>query len=416
MANIRLEFSIAFRYLKARRKEGFISIIAAFSLLGIMLGVATLIVVMSVMNGFRGEITNKILGFNGHITIYPRFLPQIKDYDKLAKEIESIDGVVRATPIINGQAMASSKFDNVGVLLRGERLSDVTKKKLIAENIIQGSLNKFQGKNNIMLGLHLAERLGVNIGDKLVLISPEGKSTAIGTIPRMKAYYIAAIYNSGMYEYDNNVVFMPLEASQAFLKFGENVAAIEIITKDPHNIENIKLQIYQLLGPDYTISDWQSINASLFNALKVERRVMFLILTLIVFIAAFNIISSLIMLVKDKTRDIAILRTLGASKAMIMRIFFLCGASIGIIGTFLGFVLGISFASNVNSIKVFLEKLTGSQLFDPVIYFLSELPSEIKNEDVFMSVAVGLICSLLATIYPVWRASKQDPAEVLRYE
>jgi lipoprotein-releasing system permease protein len=410
-----VERLIAFRYLRSKRREGFISVIAGFSFIGIALGVATLIVVMAVMNGFRAEITNKILGLNGHISItgYER---QIHGFDTITKKLKETAGIVSANPVIDGQAMATTPISTTGAVVKGIRVDDIKKRPLIADHITDGDINNFEGIDNIMLGSKLSQRLGVGVGDSVTLISPEGRSTAMGTMPRLKNYKVVSIFESGMYEYDNNVIFMPLEAAQVFFKFPASVSGIEVFTDNPHNSEKLSTELRNNMQGAFMIQDWQEMNAGLFNALKVERTVMFLILTLIVFIAAFNIISSLIMLVNDKSRDIAILRTMGATRGMILRIFFLCGSSIGIFGTFLGFILGISFAMNIESIRGWLESLVGTKLFDPVIYFLSELPSDVEANDVIWSVGMGLVFSFLATIYPAWKAAKQNPAEALRYE
>lgn len=406
---------MAFRYLRAKRREGFISVISGFSFVGIMLGVATLIVVMAVMNGFRVEITKKILGLSGHITIagYER---QLDNYEPIAAKIQNMRDVVSVVPVINGQAMAVASGNTTGVIVKGITLADLMKRTLIAEHIVDGKIIQFQGKDNIIIGKQLAENLSIGVGDELTLISPEGRATAIGTMPRMKRFTIVAIFEAGMYEYDSSGVFMPLEAAQVFFKFANSVSGIEVMVTDPDQSFIMAQNIFRALDQLYTVRDWQLINASLFNALKVERTVMFLILTLIVFIAAFNIISSLIMLVNDKGQDIAILRTMGAKRVSIMKIFFLCGSAIGIAGTVAGFLLGVSFALNIETIKEVLEKMIGAQLFDPVIYFLSELPADVRADDVMKAVFIGLFFSFIATIYPAWKASKQDPAEALRYE
>jgi lipoprotein-releasing system permease protein len=410
-----LERMMAFRYLRAKRREGFISVIAGFSFVGIMLGVATLIVVMAVMNGFRVEITKKILGLSGHISVsgYER---QLGHYDEIIKNLESYPDVISASAVIDGQAMALAGETTTGVVVKGIALADIQKRPLIAEHIVDGNIKKFQGKDAIMLGKQLANNLSVGVGDELTLISPHGRATAIGTMPRMKRYIIVAIFEAGMYDYDSSGVFMPLEGAQAFFEFPESASGIEVMIKDPDKSQIMAQDLFKQLGEIYAVRDWQMINASLFGALKVERTVMFLILTLIVFIAAFNIISSLIMLVNDKGRDIAIMRTMGASRFSIMKIFFLCGSAIGITGTLTGFGLGISFALNIDAIKKMLEKMLGTRLFDPVIYFLSELPADVRADDVMKAVFVGLFFSFIATIYPAWKASRQDPAEALRYE
>lgn len=410
-----LERMIAFRYLRSKRKEGFISVIAGFSFIGIALGVATLIIVMAVMNGFRAEITNKILGFTGHVAVNS-FSGSISDYNKLSDKINLVDGVENAIPLINGQVMATNSGQATGAIVKSISPEDLKKRPLIADSLIGGTIDDFSSDNVVIMGVQLAIQLGLFIGDEVTLVAPKGRATAIGTIPRMKSYRLIATFDSGMYEYDIGTIFMPLSAGQLFFQYPESVNTIEIDTDDPHNVNKISGDIIELLEGQYSVKDWQMMNASLFNALKVERTVMFLIMTLIVFIAAFNIVSSLIMLVNDKGRDIAILRTMGATRASVMKIFFLCGSSIGVVGTIIGFILGIGFSANIESIRAWLEGLIGTKLFDPVIYFLYELPVEIKTNDVLWALAMGLSFSFLATIYPAWKASKQDPAEVLRYE
>lgn len=414
--SLKLEKMIAMRYLRSRRREGFISIIAAFSLIGIALGVAALIIVMAVMNGFRAEITSKIIGLNGHI-ILSGYTRNLEKFDALSKSLQSFEGVTAVTPFIDGQVMAVNGDYSSGAMVKGIRVEDIiTNKPLIAGNIVAGDIKNLTNEDNIAIGARLAAALGLRAGDELTLISPQGKATAIGTMPRLKTYIIGAIFQAGMYEYDSGVIFMPLSSAQIFFKYPNSVSSIEIITTDPDKSDVIAAQIYKATEGLYSVRNWQTVNAELFNALKVERTVMFFILTLIVFIAAFNIISSLIMLVNDKGKDIAILRTMGATKSSIMRIFFICGSSIGIIGTLAGLVIGVSFSLNIERIKQFIESITGNQLFDPVIYFLSELPAKLQLEDVVMSVTMGIIFSFAATIYPAWKASKQNPAEALRYE
>ncbi|MDB2414615.1 lipoprotein-releasing ABC transporter permease subunit [Rickettsiales bacterium] len=410
-----VERMIAFRYLRSRRSERLISIIAAFSLIGIALGVATLIVVMAVMNGFREEITNKILGLSGHITItsYER---NLTDYEILATKVKTVKGVKEVSAIIDGQVMAMTDRNTTGAMVRGLSSVDMQSRKLIKEGIIAGNLEDFKGKDVIAIGTHLAQNLGVFIGDEITLVSPQMRSTALGSIPRLKSYIVVSIFEVGMYEYDSSFIFMPLEAAQLFFKYPDSVSGIEVVTEDANKSLAISHDIFARFEGKLRVKDWQLANASLFNALKVERTVMFLILTLIVFIAAFNIVSSLILLVNDKGKDIAILRTMGATKGMIIRIFFLCGAAVGVVGTILGFILGVGFALNIETIRKWVESLTGNRLFDPVIYFLSELPAKVEVGDVIWSVAMGLFFSIAATIYPVYKASKQDPAEALRYE
>ena len=408
------EWMMAMRYLRARRQEGFISVIAWFSLLGIALGVATLMIVMSVMNGFREELLNRILGINGHLSIYGQS-EQLTDFDDLAGKIRLVDGVVDVSPIIEGQVMATSRDQASGAIVRGFRADDLKGRAIIAENIRGGSLSAFD-KNSIVIGTRLAQKLRVGVGHDVTLISPKGNVTAFGTVPRMKKYRVAATFEIGMYEYDSGFVFMQLDAAQLYFKMPGAVSNLEVSVIDPDKAISIGKKIMPLSEKGIRVHDWQKANASFFNAIQVERNVMFLILTLIIVVAAFNIISSMIMLVKDKGRDIAILRTMGASRGTIMRIFFISGASVGIIGTFSGFVLGLSFANNIESIRQWIQGLTGTDLFAAEIYFLSQLPAVVDTAEVIAVVLMGLGLSFLATLYPSWRAARIDPAEALRYE
>ncbi|HJN25454.1 MAG TPA: lipoprotein-releasing ABC transporter permease subunit [Rhodospirillales bacterium] len=408
------EWMMAMRYLRARRQEGFISVIAGFSLLGIALGVATLIIVMSVMNGFREELLDRILGINGHLSIYGQS-EQLTNFDDLADKIRGLEGVTDVSPIIEGQVMATARSEASGAVVRGFRPEDLKGRTIIADNIRGGSLDHFD-KDSIVIGTRLARKLGVGVGHDVTLISPKGNITAFGTVPRMKKYRIAATFEIGMYEYDVGFVFMQLSAAQKYFKMPEAVSNLEVLVIHPDDAVDIGRKINPLSDQDLRVHDWQRANASFFNAIQVERNVMFLILTLIILVAAFNIISSMIMLVKDKGRDIAILRTMGASKGTIMRIFFISGASVGIIGTFAGFVLGLSFANNIEAIRQWIQGLTGTDLFAAEIYFLSQLPAVVDTSEVIAVVLMGLGLSFLATLYPSWRAARIDPAEALRYE
>ncbi|MCP5372866.1 MAG: lipoprotein-releasing ABC transporter permease subunit [Hyphomicrobiales bacterium] len=406
---------MAMRYLRARRQEGFISVIAGFSLLGIALGVATLIIVMSVMNGFRAELLGRILGLNGHLSVYG-MQQTLADYDAVAEKVRGAPGVISVTPIIEGQVMTTAHGVASGALVRGVRPADLALRPMVADNIQRGSLRDFHGDGVVVLGQRLADKLGVFVGDKVSIISPRGNVTAFGTVPRMGAYKVVATFQIGMYEYDSAYVFMPLKAAQTYFRQQDTVTNLEVFIDDPDRAFQVSAEIASRLQGKGRIHDWQMANRSFFNALNVERNVMFLILTLIILVAAFNIVSSMIMLVKDKGRDIAILRTMGATRGMILRVFFIAGASVGVIGTFLGFVLGILFTSNIETIRQWIEGLTGSNLFAAEIYFLSQLPAKVDPVEVAWVVAMGLILSFLATVYPSWRAARLDPAEALRYE
>jgi lipoprotein-releasing system permease protein len=409
------ERMMAMRYLRARRQEGFISVIAGFSLLGIALGVATLIIVLSVMNGFREELLSRILGLNGHLNVYSISEP-LTDYRDVAGKIEGIDGITAALPTVEGQVMASGPRGSSGALVRAVSPEDLKRRKIIVESLPDAALNAFQGDDAVLIGDRMAQRLGVFPGDKLKLISPKGKASPFGTVPRVRAYTVAGVFHVGMHEYDSTFIFMPLEAGQIFFQYPGAVTQIEVFVDNPDNLFRQVIDIGVATGSKYQTRTWQQNNSSFFNALQVERNVMFLILTLIILVAAFNIISSLIMLVKDKGRDIAILRTMGATRGMVMRVFLLSGASIGVSGTLLGFILGISFCANIDTIKQWIEKLSGATLFDPTIYFLSRLPAKVDPNEVIMVVAMALTLSFLATIYPAWRAARLDPVEALRYE
>lgn len=411
----RLEWMIAARYLRPRRQEGFISVIAGFSLIGIALGVATLIVVMAVMNGFRAELLDRILGLNGHLIIQQTG-GQTGDFDSLARSLAKVKGVNRATPIVEGQAMAMANGVASGALVRGTRPTDLRDRPIIADNILRGSLRDFEGKDAVVIGGRLARKLGLVIGDTITLVAPQGNVSPLGTLPRTRGYRVVGTFEVGMYEYDSTFVFVPLEAAQIFFRLRDGVTAVEVMLEDPEDLAVARQRIFEAASHPVRIFDWQQTNSHFFTALQVERNVMFLILTLIILVAAFNIVSSLIMLVKEKGSDIAILRTMGATKFTVMRIFFLSGTSIGVLGTVIGFVLGTSFASNIDIVRVWLEGLTGTELWAAEIRFLSHLPAKIDSGEVAMVVAMGLVLSMLATIYPAWRASRLDPVEALRYE
>jgi lipoprotein-releasing system permease protein len=409
------EWMLSLRYLRARRKEGFISIIAGFSFLGIMLGVATLIIVMAVMNGFRKELLDKILGLNGHLLVQPLESP-LTDYEAVAERISKLQGIKLAAPIVEGQALASSPFNAAGVLVRGVRSADLMKLTSIAKNIKQGTLEGFDQGQGVMIGRRLADQLTLRAGDSVSLVAPRGAITPMGTTPRIKAYKIAAVFEIGMSEYDAAFVFMPLAESQAYFNRNNDVTAIEIYTDAPDRIGEFRPLITEAAQRPIFMVDWRQRNSTFFNALQVERNVMFLILTLIVLVAAFNIASSLIMLVKDKGRDIGIMRTMGATQGAIMRVFLITGASIGIVGSLMGFVVGLTVCLNIESIRQFMSWLTNTELFSPELYFLSRLPAELDAGETTAVVVMALALSLLATLYPSWRAARLDPVEALRYE
>jgi lipoprotein-releasing system permease protein len=409
------EWMLSLRYLRARRKEGFISVIAGFSFLGIMLGVATLIIVMAVMNGFRKELLGKILGLNGHLLVQPLESP-LTDWEQVAARIQGVSGVTLAVPIVEGQALASSPYHASGVLVRGLRAEDLGKLGSIANNIRQGTLQGFDEGQGVVIGRRLADQLSLRSGDNMTLVAPRGAVTPMGTTPRIKTYKVAAVFEIGMSEYDSAFVFMPLPEAQAYFNRSADVTAIEVYTTDPDRIDQFRHAIAEAVERPIFLLDWRQRNATFFNALQVERNVMFLILTLIVLVAALNIISGLIMLVKDKGRDIAILRTMGATQGAVMRVFLITGAAIGIVGTLTGFIVGTVVCLNVESIRQFLSWMTSTELFSPELYFLSRLPAEMDGKETTAVVVMALTLSLIATLYPAWRAARLDPVEALRYE
>src|SRR6202162_5570932 len=399
------EWMLSLRYLRARRKEGFISVIAGFSFLQILLGVATMIIFMAVMNGFRQELLTKILGLNGHLLIQPLESP-LTDWEAVADRVSKINGIRLAAPIVEGQALASSPFHASGVLVRGIRFGDLTKLTSIAKNIKQGTLDGFDQGQGLAIGTRLADQLSVRAGDNLTLVAPRGAVTPMGTTPRIKAYKIAAVVEIGSPEYAAAFFFMPLTEAQAYFNRTGDVTAIEVYTDDPDHIDSFRKSVTEAAARPIYMVDWRQRNATFFGALQVERNVMFLILTLIVLVAALNIVSGLIMLVKDKGSDIAILRTMGATQGAIMRVFFIAGAAIGTIGTLSGVLIGVVFCANIESIRQFLSRITGTTLFDPTIYFLSQMPAKIDPYDVVSVVLMALTLSFFATLYPSWRAAR----------
>lgn len=411
----KFERMVATRYLRAKRKEGFISVITGFAFTGIALGVATLIIVMSVMNGFRHELLSRILGINGHIGIMAPTSYPFNNYEAAIKEIGEIEHITLAVPMIENQLLVTAGKSAEGAMVRGIARDDILKKTALAKAVEKVDMDYFEG-DKVIMGIRLARKMGVVEGDKITLLSPNGKVTAFGTVPRMKSYQVIGLFDSGMYEYDANFVFMPLETAQVYFGLGKAVTNIDITLDDDKYLLPVREALEQSLGGGAYIYDWKQSNAAFFNAIEVERNVMFIILTLIILVAAFNIITGLIMLVKDKGRDIAVLRTMGATKGMIMRIFFIDGAFIGVVGTALGLVLGLLFCDNIEEIRQSLQSLFGRDLFSAEIYFLSKLPAKVDMGEVISVVSISLLLSFAATLYPSWRAAKFDPVEALRYE
>jgi len=411
------ERTVAFRYLRARKGERFVSVIAIFSLVGIALGVATLIIVMSVMNGFRQELLGRILGLNGHLGVHG-LERSITDYDAVAGRIRAVPNVISATPLVEGQVLLTSETGGAsGGLARGVRPEDLRARGLVASSIVDGTLDRFEGDDAIVIGSRLAQRFRLAVGDRITLVSPQGRTTVFGTVPRVRAYMVVAIFQIGMHEYDSSFVFLPMQAAQTFFQTGDAATQIEVFVTNPDTVRAVARGIRTaLVNTPVRILDWQDANSSFFAAVQVERNVMFLILTLIIIVAAFNIVSSLIMLVKDKGRDIAVLRTVGATRGAILRIFLLCGASVGVLGTLIGFLIGIIFCANIETIRQAIQALSGTELFSAEVYFLTRLPAVVDTNEVIQVVAMGLGLSLLATIYPSWRAAKTDPVVALRNE
>lgn len=413
------ERMLAWRYLRARRKEGFVSVIAGFSLAGIALGVATLIIVMAVMNGFREDLMNSIFGLNGHLNVNGPY-QILLDYDHAADVVRGVPGVTTVTPIIENQVMIQARGVSTGAVARGVNASDLARRKVMKDAIVAGSLEDLTGLESVMIGQGLADQYRLQVGDSLTIVSMKGEVTAIGMMPAIRSYTIRAVFSLGMREYDTAYVFLPLEAARLHFKLPDDaVNFLEVEVEKPDQVRQVTQAILDRQG-DFDqfirIRDWRDTNETFFNALQVERNVMFLILTLIIIVAAFNIISGLIMMVKDKARDIAILRTMGASKGSIMRIFFLAGASVGVIGTLLGLLLGVLFCTNIEAIRRGLENLLGVELFNAEIYFLSTMPAKMDTGEVLSVVLMTLALSFAATLYPAWRAAKTDPVEALRNE
>ena len=408
------EWMIAARYLRAKRQESFISVISLFSLIGIALGVATLIIVMSVMNGFRVELLRSILGLSGHITVQSQ-MGNLADYDAITQRMKAIPGVTRAVPIVDGQVMASQNGATSGVLVRGIRRADLANVNVLVEKISPRALQYFEGDESVIIGQGLANKLGLRLGGDITLISPRGNVTPFGVTPRIKTYHVIGTFRIGNTLYDNNYIFMPLGEAQLYFNTGEAVNGIELMVRDPEADLALVPEISKAAGPQMRLVTWQQLNNTILQALEVESSTMFLILSLIILVATLNIVSGLIMLVKDKSGDIAILRTMGATRGAMMRVFFIAGASIGVAGTLIGLIIGVLFCTYIENIRQFLSSLTGKTLFDPTVYFLSRMPAQMDPGEVVAVVVMALVLTFIATLYPSWRAARLDPVEALRH-
>ena len=438
----RFEFLIAGRYLRARRKDAFISVIAALTLTGVAIGVATLIVVMSVMNGFRAELLSKILGLNGHFTAYP-IEQRFTDYEEVSAELRKIPGVVAVIPYVEGQALASGQTESTGVSVRGISEDSLSAMPLLREAAQLGGWDQWDNANGVAIGWRLAQKLGITVGDAVTIVNPNGTNTPFGKTPQIRSYPVNVVFNLGMVEFDSFYLYMPMEPAQSYFKLFEDVlkpgteppgvmatdeeiaaaydrvamaTAIDIFISDPDAIVAARSAIQSGLSRPLILTDWQQRNETFFSALQVERVVMFVILSMIILVAAFNIISSLVMLVKDKGADIAVLRTMGATRGSIMRIFSMTGTAIGVLGTVIGVGFGLLIAANAETLRASISNLLGVTLFPPEVFFLSSLPSKIDPTEVTTVALLALGLSFLATIYPAWRAAQYDPVEALRYE
>ncbi|TWB54411.1 lipoprotein-releasing ABC transporter permease subunit [Nitrospirillum viridazoti] len=420
------ERMVAMRYLRARRQEGFISVIAGFSLLGIGLGVATLIIVMSVMNGFRTELLGRVLGLYSHLEVQSLLGP-MPENDAVTQRLLTVPGVTAVMPTVEGQALITQDGTASAAYVHGITPEDFRRRPIVSTHLVEGAAEAFGAAtgatgdeanlgDGIAIGSRMAKRLNLHVGDQLRLVSPRFNQTAFGSIPRARTYPIAAIFDVGMYDVDNSLIFMPLAAAQTFFGVANGYTSIEVFVQDPTHIDPYLAAATRAAGQEYRVYDWRQRSAAFVSAIDVERNVMFLILSLIILVAAFNVISSMIMLVKDKGRDIAILRTMGASRGMVLRIFFLTGASIGVVGTVFGMVLGVLFTKNIEAIRQFLQAIIGRDLFNAEIYFFTQIPAKLDWMEVTQVGVMALFLSFAATVYPSWRAARLDPVEALRYE
>jgi lipoprotein-releasing system permease protein len=412
----RYERMIAKRYLLPGKGEGFIFLVAAISLMAVALGVAALIIVMSVMNGFRAELFDKIVGLNGHAVVQG-YEGRLSNWQQIADAARRTPGVTSALPLVEQPLMAASNGRVEGVVVRGMRIQDLRSNRTITENVKAGDLRTIQpGSGRVALGSRLAELLGAFPGSEISLISPEGRSTVVGTVPRIVSYTVGAVFEVGVYDYDKAFVVMPMQDAQSLLMMGDEIGSIEIQSTDPDRVDEILTPLQRLVRGRGIIVDWRQMNSALFEALEIERVAMFVVLSLIVLVAVFNILSSLIMLVRAKTRDIAILRTMGASRRGMMKVFVTVGVIIGSLGILLGLVLGAIFLFFRQGVVDLIQLMTGQNLWDPSVRFLSELPSKTDPVEVTAIVLIALILSFLATLYPAWKAASTDPVQVLRYE
>lgn len=407
------EWRLASRYLRPRRTEGFISVTAGFSIAGILIGVAALIAVTSVMNGFRQELFSKTMGLNGH-AVAVKIGEPFTDYDEAAAKVATAPGVKAALPLIEGQVLVSAASGGFGAFVRGVSEKSVKAVPLVSHNVIAGTLDGFDQQPGLAIGVGISNALGVNIGDSITLVSPRGSSTPFGVTPRVKTYPIAAVFELGQSGYDKSVIFMPLLEAQRFFNKKNEVDLLEIFVENPDQIDTAAIRAAG--GGAIQVSDWRQRDPMYTNMLVVERNVMFVILSLIVLVAVFNIIAGLLMLVKDKGRDIAVLRTMGATSGAIMRVFLITGASIGAVGAVLGLIFGIIISWNIESIRRFLSWVFGINLYDPSVYLLSKMRADINPVEVTVIVTTAFVLAVLATLYPSWRASRLDPVEALRYE